>query len=252
MESGSLTRGSRKTHLDLAQHIEDILASVLVNLPETEQEFQQEFEYAHESALYSISKRALDLVVSSVALILVSPLMAALAIAIRLESKGPAFFGHVRLGKNGKRFRCLKFRSMRPGAQEDLLSDPVLRRRYVENDYKLPADEDPRVTPLGRFLRRSSLDELPQLINVLAGTMSLVGPRPVVPEELTWYGDRADHFLSVKPGITGVWQIQGRSRISYPMRTQVELDAIQQRSLWRDVKVLVKSVPAVITARGSL
>ena len=177
---------------------------------------------------------------------------AAIAIAIKLESRGPALFGHVRVGLKGKRFRCLKFRSMRPGAQEDLLLDNDLKRLYVENDYKLPVDKDPRVTRVGRFLRKSSLDELPQLFNVLAGTMSLVGPRPVVPDELSWYEDRADKFLSVKPGITGVWQIQGRSRISYPLRTEVELKAIDERSFWSDLVVLAKSIPAVITARGSL
>ncbi len=247
MESGLLTSRST-TRIDLAQHIEDILASALSGLPQTPVRAARR----RDSTTYAIAKRALDISASLIALALASPIMAAIAVAIKLESKGPALFGHVRVGLNGKRFRCLKFRSMRPGAQEDLLLDDDLKRRYIENDYKLPVDEDPRVTRLGRFLRRSSLDELPQLFNVLAGTMSLVGPRPVVPDELSWYGERAVRFLSVKPGITGVWQIQGRSRIGYPLRTEVELEAIDGRSFWTDLVVLAKSIPAVITARGSL
>jgi len=248
MESGLLTRGSAPTRLDLAQQIEDILASALADVPES----LQAIEHRRDSVGYAIAKRGLDVFASLIALVLASPIMAAIAVAIKLESRGPALFGHVRVGLNGKRFRCLKFRSMRPGAQEDLLLDNDLKRLYVENDYKLPIDKDPRVTRLGRFLRKSSLDELPQLFNVLAGTMSLVGPRPVVPDELSWYEDRADKFLSVKPGITGIWQIQGRSRIGYPLRTEVELQALDERSFWSDLVVLAKSIPAVITARGSL
>jgi len=248
MESGLLTRGSAPTRLDLEQHIEDILAGVLAELPEKSRVVIP----GRDAIVHRFARRALDISFSALALLLAGPIMAAIAIAIKIESKGPVFFGHLRLGRNGEFFRCLKFRSMRPGAQEDLFSDPNLKQRYVDNDYKLPLDEDPRVTRLGRFLRRSSLDELPQLFNVLAGTMSLVGPRPIVREELEWYGDDAPRFLSVKPGITGVWQIQGRSRIHYPDRTRVELSAIQDRSFWRDVKVLAKSVPAVILARGSL
>jgi len=248
MESGLLTRRSAASRTDLAQHIEDILASALAELPEVNRGIIP----GRDAFVYRTAKRALDISISVLALLLAGPIMAAIAIAIKIESKGPVFFGHIRLGKHGEFFRCLKFRSMRPGAQEDLFSDPNLRQRYVDNDYKLPLDEDPRVTRLGRFLRRSSLDELPQLFNVLAGTMSLVGPRPIVREELDWYGADAPRFLSVKPGITGVWQIQGRSRISYPDRTQVELDAIEDRGFWRDLKVLALSIPVVVTARGSL
>jgi lipopolysaccharide/colanic/teichoic acid biosynthesis glycosyltransferase len=248
MESGLLTRRSAATRIDLAQHIEDILASVLAELPEKDRVAVP----GRDAVVYRFAKRALDISVSILALLLAGPMMAAIAIAIKIESKGPVFFGHLRLGRHGEFFRCLKFRSMRPGAQEDLFSDPSLKQRYVDNDYKLPLDEDPRVTRLGRFLRRSSFDELPQLFNVLAGTMSLVGPRPIVREELEWYGEEAPRFLSVKPGLTGVWQIQGRSRIHYPNRTSVELNAIEDRSFWRDLKVLAKSVPAVIMARGSL
>jgi lipopolysaccharide/colanic/teichoic acid biosynthesis glycosyltransferase len=207
---------------------------------------------ARDSRIYSVSKRALDIFVSSVAILLASPIMAAIAIAVMLESRGPVLFGHVRLSKRGKLFRCYKFRTMRDGAQTELNLNPELKRRYVENDYKIPLEEDPRVTRVGQFLRKSSLDELPQLFNVLAGSMSLVGPRPIVPEELEWYAGSEKLFLSVRPGITGIWQILGRSRIAYPNRVGVELDGIRQRSFWSDFKVLLKSIPAVIMARGSL
>lgn len=205
------------------------------------------------AAAYAVAKRALDVGLSLTAVVMSAPIMLAIAIAVRLESKGPILFGHVRLGKNGKYFRCYKFRTMRAGAQAELLRNPELKRIYVENDFKIPLEKDPRITRFGRFLRKSSLDELPQFFNVIGGSMSLVGPRPIVQEELGWYSDdeRAE-FLSVRPGITGVWQVQGRSRISYPARTRVELDAIRERSFWRDLKLLAISVPAVITSRGSL
>lgn len=205
-----------------------------------------------DSAAYALGKRLIDLAVSAISLAAFSPLMALIACAIKIESRGSVLFGHERLGKHGRTFRCLKFRTMREGAQQELLLNPELKRRYVENDYKIPLDDDPRITRVGRFLRKSSLDELPQLFNVLFGSMSLVGPRPIVREELHWYGGSSDEFLSVTPGITGVWQIQGRSRIPYPQRTEVELEGIRMRSFWRDLKVLILSIPAVIIARGSL
>jgi lipopolysaccharide/colanic/teichoic acid biosynthesis glycosyltransferase len=205
-----------------------------------------------DSLAYALAKRTLDLAVATVGLVVAAPLMAAIAVALKLESPGPILFGHIRLGRNGKPFGCLKFRSMRVGAHGELMASPELKRRYVENDYKVPLESDPRVTRIGRFLRKSSLDELPQLFNVLIGSMSLVGPRPIVREELRWYADQAAVLLSVKPGVTGVWQVQGRSRIGYPDRTKVELEAIRSRSFWRDLKILMRSVPAVMNARGSL
>jgi lipopolysaccharide/colanic/teichoic acid biosynthesis glycosyltransferase len=205
------------------------------------------------SLAYAVAKRALDVAVSLAAVVTSAPLMLAIAVAVKLDSKGPVLFGHVRLGKSGKYFRCFKFRTMRAGAQAELLRDSELKRVYVENDFKIPLEEDPRVTWIGRFLRKTSLDELPQFFNVLGGSMSLVGPRPVVQEEIDWYSDEEKaEFLSVRPGITGPWQVQGRSRIGYPERTKVELEGIRTRSFWQDVKVLAISVPAVITSRGSL
>jgi lipopolysaccharide/colanic/teichoic acid biosynthesis glycosyltransferase len=165
-----------------------------------------------------LAKRSIDIALSMLLLVLACPVVLAIAPAIKIESPGSALFAHERLGRGGRRFRCLKFRSMRNGAHEELLSDPSLRMIYQRNDYKMPVELDPRITRVGRFLRRSSLDELPQLMNVLAGDMSLVGPRPIVRDELRFYRDRQILFLSVTPGITGEWQIQGRNRIGYPDR----------------------------------
>ena len=219
-------------------------------VPETRQ--QASVSFGRRSAGYERAKRVFDVIASGCAVVCLTPVFALLAVAIKLESRGPVLFGHWRLGQGGRPFRCLKFRSMRSGAHERLLSDPQLRHWYLENDYKIPLDRDPRVTRVGRFLRKSSLDELPQLLNVLAGSMSLVGPRPIVRDEMKWYAGREDQLLSVRPGITGEWQIQGRSRIGYPERANVEIAAIERRSLLGDLWILVKSVPAVITARGSL
>lgn len=205
-----------------------------------------------DSPAYAAAKRAIDIGLSALVLVLLIPVLLAIAAAIRLDSPGPALFGHERLGRSGRRFRCWKFRSMRHGADADVLSDPTLRTIYEKNDYKIPIELDPRITRVGHLLRRSSLDELPQLINVLAGEMSLVGPRPIVDDELRFYRDRESLLLSVRPGITGEWQIQGRSRIGYPDRAEVELATIARRSIWNDLKILARTIPAVITARGSL
>ena len=196
-------------------------------------------------------KRVLDLVLTSVALVLLAPLFGAIALAVRLESPGPIFFGQSRLGQNGGRFRCLKFRSMHRDAEARLNADPLLKRKYVKNNYKLPEEEDPRLTRVGRFLRKTSLDELPQLFNVLKGDMSLVGPRPIVPQELEEYGAAAPVFLSLKPGITGAWQVDGRSTVGYPDRADIEVEYVRAWSLGRDLLILLRTVPAVLARRGA-
>jgi lipopolysaccharide/colanic/teichoic acid biosynthesis glycosyltransferase len=132
-----------------------------------------------------------------------------------------------------------------------LKSDPELYRRYVENDYKLPENEDPRITRLGRLLRKSSLDELPQLWNVLRGDMSLVGPRPIVPNEVLEFGAHASTLLSVRPGITGYWQVNGRSNIHYPERAFMDLDYAGENSIASDLMTLIRTIPAVIARKGS-
>jgi exopolysaccharide production protein ExoY len=207
-----------------------------------------------DSLAYAAAKRLIDVIVSTTAIIVAAPVMLGIALAVRLESKGPILFGHVRLSKNGRYFRCFKFRTMRAGAENELSNDPKLWKSYVENDYKIPIEADPRITRIGRLLRKSSLDELPQFFNVIGGSMSLVGPRPICEKEaLEWYSEaEKDLLLSVRPGITGVWQVQGRSRVRYPERSEVELDGVRQRSLWHDLKVLAVSIPLVIVCRGSL
>jgi exopolysaccharide production protein ExoY len=196
-------------------------------------------------------KRMLDLVGSSLGLILLSPLVVLIGAAIKLESRGPVIFGHDRLGVNGRRFKCRKFRSMHRDADQRLRSDPELYAKYVANNYKLPEDQDPRLTHVGRLLRRTSLDEVPQLINVLRGQMSLVGPRPIVPEELERYGHGAAVFLSLKPGMTGAWQVNGRSRVGYPDRAAMDLDYARTWSLARDLLILARTIPVVLGARGA-
>jgi exopolysaccharide production protein ExoY len=194
----------------------------------------------------------MNFVVALLALIFLAPLMIAVAVAVYAQDGGPALFAHRRIGKDGRHFHCLKFRSMAVDAERrlaDLLAaDPQARAEW-EKDHKLR--DDPRVTRLGAFLRKSSLDELPQLFNVLRGEMSLVGPRPIVDGEVVKYGRRISSYCAVKPGITGLWQVSGRNDTSY--RTRVAMDCVYagRRTVWMDVVVLACTIPAVLTRRGS-
>jgi exopolysaccharide biosynthesis polyprenyl glycosylphosphotransferase len=198
-----------------------------------------------------VVKRALDIVGGAVLLVVLAPLLAIIAALIVLDSPGPLLFCQRRLGRFGRPIRCLKFRSMDADAEARLLADPVLFQQYVEHDYKLPVSIDSRITRIGRFLRRTSLDELPQLWNVLRGDMSLVGPRPIVPDEIHHYNGEGPLLLSVKPGMTGAWQVMGRSAVSYPERATVELEYVEGWSLWRDLAILVRTIPAVLGGRGA-
>lgn len=159
-------------------------------------------------------------------------------------------FGQRRVGRDGGVFRCWKFRTMYTDSEDRLSADPALYERYVTNDFKLEMGGDPRVTPLGRFLRRSSLDELPQLFNVLIGNMSLVGPRPVVVDELEMYGPWKDAYLAAKPGITGPWQCSGRNEIRYPERAMLDAEYLSSWRPARDMKILLRTVPAVLRRNG--
>ena len=204
------------------------------------------------SAVEASLKRSADLIVASLTLILLSPAFALIAVIIRLTSPGPIVFGQKRLGKNGKPFMVFKFRTMIQNAEQLLNNDPGLRAKYVANNFKLPAEEDPRITSIGAFLRATSLDELPQLFNVLKGDMSLVGPRPVVPAEVENYGDYASLFLSAKPGMTGHWQVSGRSEIEeYAKRVELDLEYIRDQSLGKDFEILLRTVPAVLLRKGA-
>jgi exopolysaccharide biosynthesis polyprenyl glycosylphosphotransferase len=199
----------------------------------------------------AFSKRALDLVLSIVGTVILIPIFIVLWASVKISSPGPAVFKQHRIGKDGKKFYIYKFRSMVMDAEKKLKENPELYRRYVENNYKLDPKDDPRITMLGRFLRKSSLDELPQLINVLKGEMSLVGPRPVVEEELREYDQLIFDFLSVKPGITGYWQVSGRSEAGYPERVDIELYYVYNQSVALDIKILFQTVAAVIKRKGA-
>lgn len=204
------------------------------------------------SALAAGSKRAVDIIGATLGLVLLSPVFIVIALLIKRSSPGPVFFRQDRIGKNGKAFRIVKFRSMRIDAEAVLRADVKLWEAYVNNDFKLPAGQDPRVTTIGRWVRKTSIDELPQLWNVLVGEMSLVGPRPLVQGEIeTWYGDRAAQLLSVRPGMTGPWQVNGRSSVGYPHRAELELSYIQRRSFWGDIAILLRTVQTVLTGRGA-
>lgn len=191
-------------------------------------------------------KRGLDIVAAALLLVIAAPLLLAGAIAVLVTSGRPVLFGHRRLGRNGVPFRCWKLRTMQVDAEVVLVAVPQLHAQYVANGYKLPVAADPRVTPLGAFLRRTYLDELPQLVNVLNGTMSLVGPRPVVEEELRNYGEHGAELLRVRPGIVGEWTSRGRARPPYPERARVELAYIHDASLRNDLRILVRALPVIL------
>ncbi len=200
------------------------------------------------SAVALAVKRGMDITGALVGLVVSAPLMLALAALIRLESKGSPFFRHTRVTRDGHRFECLKLRTMHANAEERLEMDDALYDNYVRNNYKIPEDQDPRVTLLGRVLRRTSLDELPQFWNVLVGEMSLVGPRPLVPSELEHYaGARQRLLLSMRPGLTGAWAVGGRHAVSYPERAEIELSYVRHWSLAKDVEVVLRTFRAILS-----
>ena len=192
-------------------------------------------------------KRVFDLAVASAMLVLFAPLMLVVALAIYLTDGLPVIYAHTRIGRFGAPFPCLKFRTMVRDSEAALVrlldADPDKRREWVETQKLL---DDPRVLgSAGRFLRRTSLDELPQIFNVLRGEMSIVGPRPIVQKELERYGSAADHYLSVRPGLTGPWQIGGRSSLSYDQRVAVDVAYIEDWSLGKDIRIVLKTAKAL-------
>src|SRR5690606_4839578 len=193
-----------------------------------------------------VLRRIVDVIGATVLLVLTAPLLALGALAVWLDSGRPVLFGHVRLGLNGRPFRCWKLRTMVVDAEEWLEREPALKKRYIENGYKLPDWADPRITRVGRWLRKTYIDELPQLFNVLGGSMSLVGPRPVVRGEIEWYGDAAGELLSEKPGIFGEWTSRGAHRPDYPERARIELEYVRSRTALRDLRILPRSIPVVM------
>jgi exopolysaccharide production protein ExoY len=199
----------------------------------------------------SRAKRAVDLAVVLAILPVVAVVGAVVTLLVATTSRGPILFSQERVGLGGQRFKMYKFRTMRPDAEGHLQQDTAMWDEYVRNGYKIPAELDRRITKVGRFLRRSSLDELPQVLNVILGTMSLVGPRPIVPRELDNYGAHRGAYLSVRPGITGAWQVNGRSDVTYPQRVEYDREYIESWTLGRDLSILVRTPKAVITARGA-
>ena len=199
-------------------------------------------------SLYQLSKRGLDISGAFVLLLMAMPLLLIIAVLVKLTSKGPVFFAHRRLGHSGKEFDCLKFRTMIADAEERLKRDPHLRQQFEE---KFKLEDDPRITPLGNFLRRTSLDELPQLFHVLCGDMSLVGPRPIVEKELSKYSIYANKLLSVKPGLSGLWQVCGRSHTTYPQRVMMDMHYIDHRCLTLDLQLLLLTASAVVKKSGA-
>lgn len=202
--------------------------------------------------MYLFIKRGIDILGASIGLLIASPFFIVISLMYLFgENKGPVIFRQTRIGEGGNEFKIYKFRSMVVNAEEKLKANEILFKKYVENSYKLEPEEDPRITKTGRFLRKTSLDELPQLINVLKGEMSLVGPRPVVVEELDEYGNKVSDFLSVKPGVTGYWQVSGRSEVLYPERVGVELYYVYNQSLLLDIKILFKTIQVVLLKKGA-
>ena len=194
-------------------------------------------------------KRVLDIAVSLVLLVLLAPLFVALAVAVLLSSPGGVLFRQERVGRGGRRFVMLKFRTMTTGSEEVLAATPALLGQF-STDFKIPNRSDPRVTRLGRSLRQSSLDELPQLINVLKGDMSLVGPRPVQPAQLAAYGDHQGAYMDLRPGLTGLWQISGRNAIHFPERAEIDADYRRRCGPALDLRILAATPIAVLTKRG--
>ena len=194
-----------------------------------------------------VLKRGGDIVFSLLVLSLGAPVFLLLALLVKLSSRGSVFYCQRRIGRGYNGFCCLKFRTMRRDAYRVLASmldaDPGLRAEF-ERDHKLK--RDPRITPLGKFLRRSSLDELPQFINVLRGEMSVVGPRPIVWDELRRYGRSMDEVLSVRPGLTGLWQVSGRNNLTYRTRVRLDLTYVRHRSFWLDLGIVLRTIGVVL------
>lgn len=199
--------------------------------------------------VYLIIKHCFDFVFSILLLIVLLPFFLLICLLICISSKGPIIYKHRRVGKNGRPLDVLKFRTMVPDADKQIGMFTPLQMLEWQSNYKV--ENDPRVTGIGRILRMTSLDELPQLVNVIKGELSLVGPRPVTQEEADLYGPNRDKFLSVTPGLTGYWQAYARSDCSYEQRMKMELDYVEHRNLLWDIRILFKTVERVVSCRGA-
>ena len=201
--------------------------------------------------MYSFVKRNFDIIMSLTAMVLLFPIFFIITIMIKIDSKGNIIYKHKRIGKNGKYIYLYKFRTMYTNSKEileEILKDPKVKEEW-ENNFKL--DNDPRVTKVGKFLRKTSLDELPQLLNIFLGDMSIVGPRPVIDGEIEKYGIYKKKFLSVTPGLTGWWACNGRSCTSYKERIKLELYYVNHRSIKLDLLVILKTIGVVVKGKGA-
>lgn len=248
--SASISGAQTKRHPEAAGSAPEVLSTATDFSPDE----TDESVFAMSGFRFKVERSAkviLDLFGAALLLLAASPVLLALWVLVRLDG-GPGTYGHMRVGLNGKKFPCLKFRSMvvnSAQALDDILaSDPVAAAEWAATR-KLK--NDPRITPVGRFLRKTSLDELPQLLNVLRLEMSLVGPRPVVESELDYYGRNARYYLAVRPGVTGLWQVSGRSDTSYGERVRLDTDYVRGWTLGRDVMILLKTLPAVLFQKGA-
>ena len=200
--------------------------------------------------IYDFVKRVFDIVCSLIGLIVLSPVFIILSILIKTTSEGPAFFAHKRVGKGGKTIKIYKFRSMVTNAEELIKQFTPEQKAEYEKNFKL--ENDPRVTKVGKFMRKTSLDELPQLINILKGDISVVGPRPVMDVETKIYGNYRDMLLSVKPGLTGFWAASGRSATTYTRRRAMEIYYVKNRSVLLDLKIIFKTFISVFKRVGAV
>lgn len=205
-------------------------------------------DYSKKSISYRFIKRAFDIIASFLGLIILSPLFLVTAIAIKLDDGGPVFFSQMRAGKDGKDFRFYKFRSMRTDA-EKLFQEMQKQNEQSGNAFKIK--EDPRITRVGKFIRKYSIDELPQLINIIKGDMSIVGPRPILSQQMAECSSYDKQRLMVRPGLTCIWQISGRANIKWEQWVELDLQYIREMSVWNDLVIILKTIPCVLSGDGA-
>lgn len=191
---------------------------------------------------YRILKRSFDIIASAIGLVALSPVFLAVAIAIKCDDGGPVFYDQIRIGKNGKKFKMYKFRSMRVNAEDEM---EKLQEHSEVDGAMFKMKNDPRVTRVGKFIRKTSIDEFPQLLNVLLGQMSIVGPRPPLPREVADYTQYDKQRLYVKPGCTGLWQVTARNSVGFQEMVNIDLDYIQRRSIWLDLRIIFKTIKVI-------
>lgn len=200
--------------------------------------------------VYRAFKRLIDIILAIVGLVVLSPLFLIIAIIIRIDSKGPVFFKHKRVGKNGKPIYIYKFRTMHNNAEDMIKNFNEEQMKEFKESYKL--QNDPRITRIGETLRKTSLDELPQILNIIKGDLSIIGPRPVIEEELEKYGENKEKFLSITPGLTGYWGANGRSSTTYEERMEMELYYVDNYSLKLDISIFFKTIISVLKKEGAV